>query len=157
MGRPSESSQPVAQPQHPPHGQKEANVTRRRKSWEPDWETPVDRAYLRDLVALLDDVYVAAGFFRSGTYRLSVARPDDPNDLLDGIAAWERHTEESNDRHTFNGASVFGNGLVHVSLDEGRGLTLFADDRTPAEHLAAVVAEFIAITDDDCATVVVQR
>ena len=156
MSRSSESSQPVAQP-HPPHGQKEANVTRRRKSWEPDWETPVDRAYLRDLVALLDEVLVAAGFFRSGIYRLSVARFDDPNDLLDGIAAWERHTEESNDRHTFNGASVYGNGLVGVSLDEGRGLTLFAGERTPVEHFAAVVAEFIAITDDDCSTVVVQR
>lgn len=132
-------------------------MTRQRKSWEPDWETPADRAYLRDLVAVLEDVFVAAGFFRSGTYRLSVARPDDPNDLLDGIAAWERHTEESNDRHTFNGAAVYGNGLIRVSLGEGRGLNLIADDRTPAEHFAAVVAEFIAITDDDCSTVVVQR
>jgi hypothetical protein len=132
-------------------------VTRLRKSWEPNWETPVDRAYLRDLVAVLDDVFVAGGFFRSGIYRLSVARPDDPNNLLDAIAAWERHTEESSDRHTFYGASVYGNGLVRVALYEGRGMTLFVDDRTPAEHFAAVAGEFIAITDEDCSTVVVQR
>jgi hypothetical protein len=155
MGRHPENSESV-RCRIQPHDQKEANVTRRRKAWEPDWETLVDRAYLRDLVAVLDDVFLAAGFFRSGIYRLSVARPDDPNDLLDGIAAWERHTEESNGRHTFNGASVYGNGLVRISLDEDRGLTLFAGDRTPVEHFAAVVAEFIVISDDECATVVVQ-